>query len=519
MKLFSEIRKNQYFDSIQTLYATSVLSDMEGVEKAYVSMGTKAGKDVLKDLEMIDEAISSASESDLVIAVCAASDAVFEKAVAKLGELVDSNGKHATAEGKRYPTTNMAITENPDANVCIISVPGEYVRGEAEKALNAGLHTIIFSSNVPFEDERALKELAREKGLLCMGPDCGVVNLNGVAFVLGSINNKGPFGLCGASGIGIQLVGALMHKVGSGISQAIGTGGNDTKDPIGGITMLMGIDALEKDPETKYIVLVSRKPGDQVLKRVLERVSICKKPVVVYFMGCSQEEIEASGAIWASNLEDAAQKALALIGKKLDLGSEEDLMELAAESVAGMSEEQKYVRGAFLGGTYCDEAMRVMQEKIGDIYSNAPLSPELRLADSRKSVKNSVIDYGEEEFTLGRPHPTMEPSVRKPAIMHEAMDPETAVLLLDFVLTPPGPADPVGDVIGDIKEAMSMVHDRGGKLVVVASVCGTDADLQNLEYQESQLREAGVLVCPTNYRAALLAGEIIRIKNGGNNNE
>ena len=512
MKLFSEIKKNQYFDSIQTLYATSVLSDMDGVEKAYVSMGTQAGKDVLRDLDMIDDAIGNASESDLIIAVCAASGDVFHTAVASVEELVN-NTKKANAKERAYPTINMAMTENPAANVCIISIPGEYVRTEAEKALNAGLHSIIFSSNVSFEDERAIKELAREKGLLCMGPDCGVVNLNGVAFVLGSINNRGPFGLCGASGIGVQLAAALMHKAGSGISQAIGTGGNDTKDPVGGITMLMGIDALEDDPHTEYIVLISRKPGDSVLLRILDRVSVCKKPVIIYFMGCSREEIEKSGAIWASNLEDAAQKALALIGKELDLGSEEDLMKLAAEEVMGMSGEQKYVRGAFLGGTYCDEAMRVMGEKIGNIYSNAPLSPELRLADSRESVENSVIDYDEEEFTLGRPHPTIEPSVRKPAIMREAMDPETAVLLMDFVLTPPGPIDPVGDVIEDIRGAMKMVRERGGKLAVVASVCGTDSDLQNIEKQESMLRDAGVLVCPTNYRAALLAGEMIRIKN------
>lgn len=512
MKLFSEVKKNQYFDSIQTLYATSVLSDMDGVEKAYVSMGTQAGKDVLRDLDMIDDAIGNASESDLIIAVCTASEEVFNDAVASVEELVN-NTKKASAKERAYPTAGMAMEDNPDANVCIISIPGEYVRAEAEKALNAGLHIIIFSSNVSFEDERAIKELAREKGLLCMGPDCGVVNLNGVAFVLGSINNRGPFGLCGASGIGVQLVAALMHKAGSGISQAIGTGGNDTKDPIGGITMLMGIDALENDPDTEYIVLISRKPGDSVLPRILDRVTGCKKPVIIYFMGCSRGEIEKSGAIWAANLEDAAQKALALIGKELDLGSEEDLMKLAAEEVEGMSDEQKYVRGAFLGGTYCDEAMRVMREKIGDIYSNAPLSPELQLADSRKSMQNSVIDYGEEEFTLGRPHPTIEPSVRQPAIMQEAADPEVAVLLMDFVLTPPGPIDPVGDVLEDIKGAMKMVADRGGKLAVVASVCGTDADLQDIEYQESMLRDAGILVCPTNYRAALLAGEIVRIKN------
>ena len=81
-----------------------------------------------------------------------------------------------------------------------------------KQALNQGLHCIVFSSNVPLEQEREMKELAREKGLLCMGPDCGVANINGAAFVLSSINNRGPFGICGASGCGIQHVAAFLHE-------------------------------------------------------------------------------------------------------------------------------------------------------------------------------------------------------------------------------------------------------------------------------------------------------------------
>jgi hypothetical protein len=157
--------------------------------------------------------------------------------------------------------------------------------------------------------------------------------------------------------------------------------------------------------------------------------------------------------------------------------------------------------------------MQAMSVKIGGINSNCPLSPELRLADSFKSIGNTVIDYGEEEFTLGRPHPVIDPNVRKPAIMREANDPETALILLDFILTPPGHMDPVGFILDDIKKAQDLAQFRGGKIVFVASVLGTDADLQNVKVQRKKLCEAGVYVCKTNYRAGLLAGEIIRLKN------
>jgi succinyl-CoA synthetase alpha subunit len=371
----------------------------------------------------------------------------------------------------------------------------------------------VFSNNVPLEDELEMKELAREKGLLCMGPDCGVANINGAALVLASINNRGPFGICGASGGGIQHVAAIMHEAGSGVSQCIGTGGNDLKEPVGGITMLMGIDALENDPDTKYMVLISRKPPDGILRKILARVSECSKPVIAFFMGTGKGEVEASGAIWAENLDDCAQKALKLIGKEYPLASEDEINEIAKKAVIGMNGEQKYVRGAFNCGTYCDEVMRAMSVKIGGINSNCPLSPELRLAGSFKSVGNTIIDYGEEEFTLGRPHPVIDPNVRKPAIMREARDPETAVILLDFILTPPGHMDPAGFILEDIKKAQDLALSRGGRIAFVASVLGTGADLQNVNVQREKLSNAGVYVCKTNYRAGLLAGEIIRLKN------
>jgi succinyl-CoA synthetase alpha subunit len=510
MDLFTHIKKDTYVDSLACLFTRGVMLECNGIEKAFAAMATDCNKETMAELGLLNKEISEAGQNDFVITALALSEDAFRKAISE----TEKTG--ASEEYKKsYLSIDRAVKENPGANLCSISVPGEYALEETKKALNLGLHCVVFSNNIPLEQEREMKELAREKGLLCMGPDCGVANINGAALVLASINNRGPFGICGASGGGIQHVAAIMHEAGSGVSQCIGTGGNDLKDPIGGITMLMGIDALENDPNTKYIVLISRKPADIILKKILSRVAECLKPVVVFFMGTEKEEVEKTGAIWAGNLDDCSQKARGLIGKEYPLASESEITEIAKEAVTGMRREQKYVRGAFNCGTYCDEVMRAMSVKIGGIHSNCPLSPELRLADSFKSEGNAVIDYGEEEFTLGRPHPVIDPNVRRPAIMREAEDPETAVILLDFILTPPGHMDPAGFIIRDIKKAQDLAGSRGGKIAFVASVLGTDADLQNVGVQREKLREAGVYVCKTNYRAGLLAGEIIRLKNEG----
>ena len=509
MSLYLAVKKKTYIDSLATLFTTAALMEVQGIVTAYACMGTPANKQTLAELGLFNEEVEKVDEGDFVIAAIADSQETFEAAIAAMESEKNSGNQDAVS----YATVEAAVEANPRANICTISVPGEYALAEVKKALNLGLHCVVFSNNVPLEEEREMKELAKEKGLLCMGPDCGVANINGGAFLLASVNNRGPFGVCGASGCGIQHVSAIFHEAGTGISQGIGTGGNDLKEPVGGISMLMGIDALENDPDTKFIVLVSRKPADEILKKILDRISRCGKKVVAFFMGAAREEVEASGAIWAENLDDCAQKALALIGKEYPLADDEEITAIAKEAIQGMSAEQKYVRGAFNGGTYCDEAMRAMQEKIGGINSNCPLSPELQLEDSNKSVGNAVVDYGEEEFTLGKPHPTIDGTVRKPAILKEANDPETAVLLMDFILSAPGHIDPVGQVIDDIRKAMEIAGRRGGKLAVVASVLGTDADFQDVNVQREKLREAGVYVCQTNYRAGLLAGEIIKLKN------
>ncbi len=508
MNTFTRIEKNHYVDSLDTLFMMSVLNDQEGIDVAFASLASETFKETIKAENLLTDEIKALKGSDFVIIARAESEEAFNNALQIIDEEYSAEEK---VEKKTYRSTKDAVKDHPDANLCSIAVPGEFALSEVTKALNLGLHCVVFSNNVPLEDERKMKELAREKGLLCMGPDCGVANINGSALVLASINNRGPFGICGASGTGIQHVAAILHECGTGVSQTIGTGGNDLKEPVGGIMMQMGIDALEDDPETKYIILISRKPADSVLAPLYARIEKCKKPVVVFFMGCDKETVEKHGGIFASNLDDCAQQALKLVGKSYKIESDEEIEAIAREAIQGVAPYQKYFRGMYTRGTYLDEAMRTMVDTIGPIYSNAPLSPELKLKESTKSVENSAVDYGEEEFTQGRPHPAIDPGIREPYILREARDREVAVIVLDFILTPPGNIDPVGFVLKDIEKAQQEAKEDGRKLIFIATVLGTDADIQNKKEQCNKLEKAGVIVAKTNFVAAKLAAKIVEL--------
>ena len=120
-----------------------------------------------------------------------------------------------------------------------------------------------------------------------------------------------------------------------------------------------------------------------------------------------------------------------------------------------------------------------------------------------------MIDLGADEFTVGRPHPMIDPSTRVARIAAEAADPETAVLLIDIVLGYAGHSDPAGALAGAIRAARGQAVAAGRELAVVAFVCGTEEDPQVRSNQERILREAGALVAPSSSQAARLAASMV----------
>lgn len=508
------IKKNTYYDSVSLMTISEKGKSLSKVIDLVVSMGTETNRQLLEDINFVDERFKEVGPNDLIIAIRAEDEKSIEEASRKIEDmLTEKEIKSEAAEDIKVTSIQYAIKQNPDSNLVIISIPGEYAFIEAKKALVAGKHVMLFSDNVTIEDENELKEYAVSKGLLMMGPDCGTAIINNIPLAFANVIPKGPIGIVGASGTGSQEVSSLIARAGSGITQLIGTGGRDLSEKIGGKMMLLGIEALENDPQTKVFVLISKPPAATVMEKVLDRASKCSKPVVVHFIGGDKSIIEKYKLNAAESLEETAIKAVKLADQKeVSFAiNENELNKLARLETSRMSKYQKYIRGLYSGGTLCDEAMLYLQKKFGKIFSNTPLENECKLKDSRISEKDTIVDLGDNEFTKGRAHPMIDTSYRKLRLLNEAKDSEVAIILLDIVIGYGSNPDPAGAMIETITNTKQEFEKRGQYLSVIASVCGTEADPQSLSQQESKLKEAGVICMPSNFQAVRLAAKIKEI--------
>lgn len=343
-----------------------------------------------------------------------------------------------------------------------------------------------------------------------MGPDCGTAIINGTGLCFANAVRRGNIGIIGASGTGSQELSVRIHAFGGGISQLIGTGGRDLSEKIGGMMMLDAIQMLEADPQTEIIALVSKPPAPTVAKKVLERARACRKPVVVCFLGRAEPPADEQGLQFARGTREAALKAVLLSGVKqqnLDLPPLDPA--LIAEIRAQLTPQQKYIRGLFCGGTLCDETMFAVLEKQAEVYSNIQPDPAYRLSDINHSIKHTFLDFGDDDFTNGKPHPMIDPTNRISRLLQEARDPEVAAIVMDFVLGFGSHEDPVGSTIEAIKEAKAIAAADGRRLTILAYVLGTDIDTPSREQQRLMLSEAGVILANSSTETGLLARELI----------
>jgi succinyl-CoA synthetase alpha subunit len=372
---------------------------------------------------------------------------------------------------------------------------------------------MLFSDNVSVETEVALKTFAQSRGLLVMGPDCGTAIVNGVPLAFANAVSRGDIGIVAAAGTGLQEVSSIISNEGAGISQAIGTGGRDVKKDVGGLMFLEGLRALADDEATKVIVLISKPPHETVIKKLGAAVKTIKKPVVAMFLGAEAKTVSGYGMTAAATLQEAALLAVALaqgqtaesVRRRLK-GRDGELDQKAAEEAGRFARAQKYVRGLFSGGTFCGETQVIFRGLLREVHSNAPLAPYQALTDAWKSQGHTVVDLGEDAFTVGRPHPMIDFSLRNRRIQDEAKDPETAVILLDVVLGYGSNMDPAGELVPAITAARRIAADAGRHLAFICSVTGTEKDPQVRSQVEQRLRDAGAMVLPTNAAAARFAG-------------
>lgn len=505
MTIQAKIKKNTYLDSISLMSISTEANNIEHVEQAMIGMGTDMNKEVIDNVGMTVDGVKEATTGDLMIVIQTEKEEQLETAMEEVEKLFIRKEDKTESKEKTY-TSIRSAAEAKDSNIAVISVNGLYAAREAREALENDLHVMLFSDNVSIEDEVELKKTAHEKGLLMMGPDCGTAIINNVGLCFANEVRKGSIGIVGASGTGSQELSVRIHEFGYGVSQLIGTGGRDLSEEVGGIMMLDGMRALEEDPDTEVIVLISKPPAKSVEKKVLEEVNKSKKPVVIWFLGGDEKTIRDSKGHYAKRSKEAAIQAVVLAGADEDSLDKHSLnLPLIKEIQEKLKPEQKYIRGLFTGGTLCDEAMLATKEYYDEVYSNVSSDEKYQLEDVNKSHHHTFIDLGSDEFTDGKPHPMIDPTTRIDRFMEEAADPEVGVILLDFVLGYGSHEDPVGVMAPAIKEAKEKAEAEGRHLEIIGYVLGTEEDRQNLDEQNDKLDRLGVTLSSSSQNLGLLA--------------
>ena len=455
--ILNRVERGRYLDSVVLMRLSRRLAALPGIEGAALMIGSPSNKLLLREAGLLATEGEQAGANDLVIAVRAADEGSGRAALeGAFGLTAEKNVAENLLRARTLPAALEAL---PGANLALISVPGDFAAAEARQALERGLHALVFSSGVPLEDERALKQLALDKGLLLMGPDCGTALIGGAPLAFANVVPRGDVGIVSASGTGLQEVSCLVARLGAGISHGIGVGGRDLDARVGALGTLAAVDALEADAGTRTIVLVSKPPAPSVAERVLERLARCGKRAVVCFLG-----LEKPGL--ANTLREAAERAT---GNKLPTDR--------TESRTGL--KGTLVRGLYCGGTLCTEAEFIFKR--------------------RGLSGHRFIDLGDDRYTRSRPHPMIDPEIRNDHLATALADPSVGVILVDVVLGYGSHADPAG----------VLVREKLSQKTVVASVTGTDADPQVRSSQVNRLKEAGVLVAPSNAHAAELAAALV----------
>ena len=507
------VKTNYYRDSLQLLRLSEEAKKIAGVRDAAVVMATSTNKEILSKLNLLTSEGLSATPNDLIIAVFADSQHAIDHGI----QQIEASLTRAPSGSKNhFQTIDAALQSFSGVNLAIVSVPGEHAKEIVMMLLRKDINVHLFSNHVSIEDELEMKQFAKSNGLLVMGPGAGTSIIAGKAVAFANVVRRGNVGIVAAAGTGLQEVSVLLDDGGLGVSQALGTGGGDVKDQIGAISTLQAIEALEKDVSTDIIVIVSKPPDPVVKDRIVNYVAqSTSKPVVTCFLGADpsanlptiESRVSLTRTLHAAALETMRRSSVHTNRNSISMAPTQ-LFELTREISGKLNAKQRYVRGLYTGGTLAYEAIIILNHMIGNVYSNAPLKTNLKLPDSCQSLKDSILDLGEGEFTLGRAHPMIDPTVRQLRLIEEAKDPEVSVIMLDVMLGYGSHSDPAGAMCDSISKAQVIAKNDGRELPILAHVCGTEQDPQHRSDQIAKLRNVDAIMFPTNALMAT-AGALI----------
>lgn len=490
---------DQYVDSVVQLSGMRAMREVAGVDWASAAMATPANVDTLREQGVVEDDLAGRGANDFFLVVRAEDDEAAAAALAAGETAVFAARTAPDAREQALPRTlRAALERQPETNVAIVSVPGEYAALAGHQALAAGLHVLLFSDNVGLAQERALKEHARAQGLLLMGPGAGTAALSGVGLGFANVVGTGRVGVVAAAGTGAQEAMSLVDRWGAGVSQVIGLGGRDLTTDIGGLMARSAITTLRDDPATDVILFVSKPPDERVAHEVLDLAG--DTPVVAALIGLPADFTAPEGVVLAATLEAGATGALTALGLTAPDPTRTEGPSLA-QARERLAPGRRLVRGLFSGGTLCYESLVILGRLLGEVRSNTPVNHDWGLPAPAGS--HQCLDLGEEEYTKGRPHPMIDAQARVELLREHGADPDVAAIILDVVLGHGSNPDPAGVLA---PECAAVMADGGPQ--VVAYVLGTMGDPQGYEAQRATLVAAGCIVTETAARASLVAAAL-----------
>ena len=481
-----ELRHGIYRDSVVLMQVSQAVASCRGVTAAIVAMATPLNLEVYERLGFDPAAVTQATPNDLLVAV-KGDESALGAAAAELERQLAPPAGVARGFGAPPAPRTVAAALRHGGSLALISVPGQNAFVEAMDAVRAGVSVMLFSDNVPVDQEIALKDEAARRDVLVMGPDCGTAVVGGLGLGFANALRPGPVGIVAASGTGAQEVTCLLDADGVGVTAVLGVGGRDLSAAVGGRSTLEAMKVLDGHAGTEFVVMLSKPPDPAVAERVRAAASRMRTPSLVAFVGRGEED-----------LASATARILTALGR-------EPTPPPQWPAPYDRSPRAGFLRGLFSGGTLCDEAMAIAAEELGPILSNTPLEPAWTLADDLRAPGHLMIDFGDDQLTRGRPHPMIDQTLRLERIALEAADPGCGVLLLDVVLGYGAHPDPAYELAPAIAAAREKARGQGRDLAVVVSLVGSRSDPQGRDATAKALAAAGASVHLSNAAAARTA--------------
>lgn len=489
------IKKGCFQDSVSLMIISRKLSESENVDDVSVMMGTPANKSLLETTGFWHDDFNQATPNDICVAIRtetadeSITQAILQQLDESLQQLAQATGGSQTLlQVRRWES---ACQKLPEANMTLISVAGEYAAELANQALDRNLNVMMFSDNVTLEDEINLKRRAQDKGLLVMGPDCGTAMIAGTPLAFANVIPEGNIGVIGASGTGIQELCSQIALAGEGITHAIGLGGRDLSAEVGGISALTALDMLGADDKSQVLAFVSKPPAEAVRQHIVTAMKATGKPVVALFLGYTCTAPRDENVWFASTLDDAARLACLLA-------------RVTARRSALTASGDGLIRGLYTGGTLAAEAAGLLAAHL-NVAADAQHHHGMML----DAAGHQIIDLGDDFYTVGRPHPMIDPALRNQLITDLGSQPQVRVLLVDVVIGYGATADPAASLVQAWQKAC-VARDIDQPLFAIATVTGTEGDPQCRSLQIATLEDAGIAVVSSLPEATLLAAELIR---------